>query len=167
MLGVYTLFTQLDARSRFQEYKKVRDQLVRYGPDRRIFRSVAQSRCQRDAALAAARRLGHGAVCRAFFTAAGYRWYHLLPDFVYHRPRYLLSPAFYRATFFMPTYHGRYSTAIGTDSGKETRQADDKTHVPPERVNRYRSPVRRPRIQTRIPAAFSKLSAYRRMHRRA
>ena len=106
-LALIPLFTQLDARSRFQEYKRVKDQLVRYGPDRRIFKSVAGSRCQRDAALAAARQLGYAKHCRFYYCAAGYRWYHLLPDFVKRHPRFLISAAFWRTTFFMPTYPDR------------------------------------------------------------
>lgn len=103
-LGLFPLFTQLDARSRFQEYKRVRDQLARHGPDRRIFRSVAGSRCQRDAALAAARKVGYASHCRDCFSAAGYRWYHLLPDFSRRPPRFLFSAVFWRTTFFMPAY---------------------------------------------------------------
>jgi hypothetical protein len=103
-LSLFPLFTQLDARSRFQEYKRVKDQLTRYGPDMRIFKSVAGSRCQRDAALAAARQLGYAKLCRFYFCAAGYRWYHLLPDFVKRHPRILISAAFWRTTFFMPTF---------------------------------------------------------------
>lgn len=103
-LTLFPLFTQLDARSRFQEYKRVRDQLARYGPHRRIFKSVAGSRCQRDAALAAARQLGYSSHCRACFIAAGYRWYHLLPDLVKGHPHVLIAPVFWRTTFFMPTY---------------------------------------------------------------
>lgn len=111
VLGLMVLFTQLDARSRFQEFKRVRDQLIRYGPDRRIFRSIAASRCQRDAGLAAARQLGHAAACRRFYLERGYRWYHLLPDVVSRHPGYLLSPGFYRTTFFLPTYTSRFVPA--------------------------------------------------------
>lgn len=106
-LSQIPLFTQLDARSRFQEYKQVRDQLARYGPDRRIFKSVASSRCQRDAALAAAKQLGYGQHCRFYYCTAGYRWFHLFPDFVTGHPRFLISAAFWRTTFFMPTYQAR------------------------------------------------------------
>jgi hypothetical protein len=70
----------------------------------RIFKSVAGSRCQRDAALAAARQLGYAKHCKFYFCAAGYRWYHLLPDFVKRHPRILISAAFWRTTFFMPTF---------------------------------------------------------------
>ncbi len=106
-LSLFPLFTQLDARSRFQEYKRVKDQLARYGPDRRIFKSVAGSRCQRDATLAAAGQLGYASHCRACFNTAGYRWYHLLPDVVNGHPRFLISAVFWRTTFFMPTYQSR------------------------------------------------------------
>lgn len=109
-LSLVALFTQLDARSRFQEYKRVKDQLTRYGPDRRIFKSVAGSRCQRDAALAAARQLGYAEHGRFYYCTAGYRWYHLLPDVVQENPRFLISVAFWRTTFFTPTYQNQTRT---------------------------------------------------------
>jgi hypothetical protein len=112
-LGLFPIFTQLDARSRFQEYKKVRDQLIRYGPDRRIFKAMAASRCQRDAAMAAARQLGYADHCSGFFTAAGSRWHHLTPDFVTRRPAFFIRPAFWRETFFVATYHARYPMSKG------------------------------------------------------
>lgn len=98
------LFSQLDARSRYQNYKQIKDQLFLYGFDKRIFKPVLKSRCQRDAALAAAEELGYGDKCRAYFRASGYRWYHIVPDFVLHAPGFFLSGAFWRRTFFMPTY---------------------------------------------------------------
>ena len=107
-VGLMAFFSQLDARSRYQECKRARDQLAAYGPNRRIFRSFSRSRCQRDAVLAAAAQLGHADACRKHFAAAGYRWYHLLPDFVCHHPGFLFSPVFLRATFFAPTYRSRY-----------------------------------------------------------
>ena len=116
MLCLFTLFSQLDARSRFQEYKKVRDQLTEYGPDKRIFKSVSNSRCQRDVALAAARQLGYETNCRVYFTVAGYRWHHLLPNFVKDHPRFFFSIAFWRTTFFASSYHSRYPVQAGRTS---------------------------------------------------
>jgi hypothetical protein len=112
MLGLFPFFTQLDARSRFQEFKQARDQLIRYGPDRRIFKSLAGSRCQRDAVLAASKQLGHERDCREYFLAAGYRWYHLLPDFVKDHPDFLIYAAFWRTTFFAPTYRTRMRVSL-------------------------------------------------------
>ena len=119
MACMFTVFTQLDARSRYQEFKKVRDQLIRYGPNRRIFKSVSSSRCQRDAGLAAARQLGFGCHCANHFRKAGYRWYHLLPDFVVTHPNFFLYPAFWRTTFFAPTYHSRYSVESVIDNSRQ------------------------------------------------
>ncbi|OQY46349.1 MAG: hypothetical protein B6240_07350 [Desulfobacteraceae bacterium 4572_87] len=106
-LAVLSLFSQLDARSRFQNYKQLKDQLFFYGFDRRIFKPVLQSRCQRDAAMAAAEELGYGNECRNYFRTCGYRWYHLVPDFIFRAPYFLLTWAFWRRTFFMPTYRSR------------------------------------------------------------
>jgi hypothetical protein len=114
-----TLFTQLDARSRYQEYKKMRDQLILYGPNKRIFKSVFGSRCRRDAALAAAKQVGLARDCSGCFASAGYRWYHLIPDFLKNNPKILLSEGFWRTTFFLPTYKTRFpielSSPIGSD----------------------------------------------------
>ena len=104
IFAVLPLFSQLDARSRYQNYKQLKDQLFLYGFDTRIFKPILQSRCQRDAALAAAGELGYGERCRGYFRKCGYRWYHLVPDFIFQRPYFVLSRAFWRKTFFMPTY---------------------------------------------------------------
>ena len=112
-MGLMAFYSQLDARSRYQEYKRAGDQLACYGPNRRIFGLFSHSRCQRDAVLAAAVHLGHAEACRKHFTNAGYRWYHLLPDFVSHHPGFLFSPTFLRATFFAPTYQPRYDWRVG------------------------------------------------------
>lgn len=108
MLFFISLFSQLDARSRFQEYKQVRDQLTEHGPDRRIFKTVANSKCQRDAAMAAARKLGYARHCKVYFTTVGFRWHHLLPDVMKRDPVILFSSVFWRATLFAPAYHSRY-----------------------------------------------------------
>ena len=104
---VIPLFNQLDARSRYQNYKQLKDQLFLYGFDRRIFKPILQSRCQRDAAIAAAEELGYGEECRTYFKTCGYRWFHLVPDFVFRTPHYTFTRAFWRRTFFMPTYRSR------------------------------------------------------------
>jgi hypothetical protein len=106
-LAVLPLFSQLDARSRYQNYKQLKDQLFFYGFDRRIFKPILQSRCQRDAAMAAAEELGYGNKCHSYFKICGYRWYHLVPDFIFQTPYLLLTRAFWRRTFFMPTYRPR------------------------------------------------------------
>lgn len=102
--GSLPVFSQLDARSRYQNYKHIKDQLYSHGFDLRILKPVLKSRCQRDAAQTAAEELGYGDLCRNYFKSSGYCWYHLIPDFVFQKPQFLLSKYFWRTTFFTPTY---------------------------------------------------------------
>jgi hypothetical protein len=100
-------FSQLDARSRFQNYKQIKDQFYTYGFNSRILNPVLKSRCQRDAALISAKELGMYDSCKSFFHDHGYRWYHIIPDFVFRRPQFLVTKYFWRTTFFAPTYQSK------------------------------------------------------------
>jgi len=110
-LASLPILSQLDARSRYQSYKRVKDQIFRYGFDPRILKPFLKSRCQRDAAWVAADELGYGTLCRNYYRAQGYRWYHILPDFIFSNPRFLISGRFWQSTFFMKTYRPRFNTA--------------------------------------------------------
>jgi hypothetical protein len=99
------LFAQLDARSRFQNYKLVKDHLYVYGFQPRILKPFVKSRCQRDAAIAAAGELGMAVQCKAYFESFGYRWYHLFPDIIFKEPGVLLTKNFWLTTLFTKTYH--------------------------------------------------------------
>lgn len=101
------LFPQLDAWSRYQNYKMLRDQFYFYGFQPRLVKPFLKSRCQRDAAIAAANELGFADPCKKYFCQKGYRWYHLFPDFVFRHPRFLLSKHFWLTTFFAKKYHAR------------------------------------------------------------
>jgi hypothetical protein len=99
------LFAQLDARSRFQNYKLVKDHLYIYGFQTRILKPFIKSRCQRDAAKTAADELGLSNQCRQFFRSNGYKWYHLFPDVILKKPSILLTKNFWITTLFTKTYH--------------------------------------------------------------
>jgi len=103
-LMILPIMFQLDARSRFQNYKRVKDQFMNFGFDIRLLKPLLKSRCQRDAARAAADELGYGRNCREFYHFMGYRWYHLTPDFLFSNPRFLISRQFWKSTFFLSTY---------------------------------------------------------------
>lgn len=104
------LFTQLDAHSRFQNYKMMKDLIFRYGFQLRFIKSFKYTKCQREAALYAAKDLGYKHQMIRYFKACGYRWYHVLPDFIWSHPQYLLTKQFWSTTFFAKTYHPRYYT---------------------------------------------------------
>lgn len=101
------LFAQLDARSRFQNYKMVKDHLYVYGFNTRIISLFMKSKCQRDAAFSAAKELRMGKACKTFFRTKGYRWYHVFPDMVFSKPWILLTKNFWMATLFVKTYHSK------------------------------------------------------------
>lgn len=103
------LLAQLDARSRFQNYKLVKDQLCRFGFQERIVKPFIKSRCQRDAALRACVELGIGAPCMLFFGKYGYRWYHLFPDIILKNPSVIFNKTFLKTTFFVKTYRPRFN----------------------------------------------------------
>ena len=100
-------FPQLDVRSRFQNYKMVRDQFYLYGFQKKIIKPFLHSRCQRDAVRVAASHFGYMALCNDYFYVQGYRWYHILPDFVFKKPVYLLHKKFWQTTFWVRYYKCR------------------------------------------------------------
>lgn len=98
------IYPQCDARSRFQNYKQIKDHLYLYGFQSRIVKPFSFSRCQRDAVLVAAEELGMEKDCKQYFIDLGYRWYHILPSFLIKRPTYLFHKAFWLNTFFAKYY---------------------------------------------------------------
>lgn len=105
-------FPQMDARSRYQNYKMLRDQFYFYGFQPRIVKPFIKSRCQRDTAIAAAEELRLADACKNHFYQKGYRWYHLFPDFIFANPRFLLNKHFWLTTFFAKEYHSRVDKAM-------------------------------------------------------
>ena len=100
---------QLDARSRYQNYKQAKDQFYIHGFRSLILLPFLKSRCQRDAVWVAAEELGYGDAAKKFFYQKGYRWYHLLPDFSFRRPQFLLTKYFWINTFLMKDYKARFN----------------------------------------------------------
>lgn len=93
------LLCEADALSRYREYRRLKRLFLRRGPHPRALLLVSGSRCQRDAALLAAREAGHGRQAAAFYHALGYRWRHVLPDAILRNPFFFFNPTFLRATF--------------------------------------------------------------------
>ena len=89
----------LDGFCRHREYTRLKRILARREFSPRLLRPLAASRCQRDAALQAAREAGREDCARRYFHGLGYRWYHLLPDQVAENPLRFLDPGFLRVTF--------------------------------------------------------------------
>ena len=103
------LFAQLDARSRYQNYKLVKDNLYIYGFQPRILRPFTKSRCQRDAVKAAAAELGMSEQYKMYFQTLGYKWYHLFPDVIFCNPKFLLTKNFWVTTLFARSYRSKFN----------------------------------------------------------
>lgn len=112
-LASLPIFSQLDARSRYQNYKQIKDQIFIYGFDSRILKPVLKSKCQRDAAVISASELGLKKECINYFKSHGYKWYHLLPDFIFSKPQFLFSKYFWKTTFFVSRYQAKIDYSSG------------------------------------------------------
>lgn len=96
---VVAFFAGADGISRNREYARIFLLFERYGFRKRILECAVKSRCQRDAALRAARDAGYGIQAEKYYRELGYRWYHVLPDAAYRNPFVFLSPHYLRTSF--------------------------------------------------------------------
>ena len=105
---ILPFFAELDALSRFQNYKQAKDLFYENGFKPRIANLYAGSRCQRDAAVVAAKDLGIGPEIIEHYQARGFKWYHVLPGALYIRPGILLTRNYWQRTLFETRYTSRY-----------------------------------------------------------
>ena len=101
-------FSQLDARSRYQNYKMVKDKFAEYGFDARLLKPFMYSRCQRDAVGVATRELKYLREWKKLTHTLGFRWYHLLPTMIVRNPHILFTINYWSKTLFVRTYHSKY-----------------------------------------------------------
>ncbi|MGE4298947.1 MAG: hypothetical protein AB7E47_13045 [Desulfovibrionaceae bacterium] len=92
-------FALADGYSRWREFVRLRVLFRRHGFRPRIVHPVTRSRCQRDAAVAAADEAGCGDAVRRHFHALGYRAHHLFPDRIMANPLLFFHPRFVMAAY--------------------------------------------------------------------
>ncbi|SDL31618.1 hypothetical protein SAMN05660337_2615 [Maridesulfovibrio ferrireducens] len=92
-------FSVADIISRHREYLRIRKMLADKGYSEKIFKAVAASRCQRDAAIWAAKQTGYGCMAKKVYHSLGYRWYHLMPDVLVKNPFRVFTPSFLKTAF--------------------------------------------------------------------
>jgi hypothetical protein len=124
---ILPIIAQLDARSRFQNYKLVKDYLWQYGFEPKIIKLFIRSRCQRDAVLTAASELGMNKQCKTFFRKHGYKWYHFFPDKIFSKPGFLFTKHFWSQTLFAKTYRPKINF-------REIHLNNQKTKQPPRKM---------------------------------
>ncbi|MBI9090386.1 MAG: hypothetical protein JEZ12_14315 [Desulfobacterium sp.] len=105
---VLILLTQMDALSRFQNYKLAKDLFFENGFQKRIANLFISSRCQREAIKIAALDLGMADELNAHLDSLGFRWFHVIPKGVISKPGILLTRLFWEKTFFVKSYTSKY-----------------------------------------------------------
>lgn len=101
-------FAQLDARSRYQDYKRIKDLLYENGFQPKLVALFSASRCQRDAVRAAASDLGLTREVDTYFKQRGYSWRHVVPERLKKNPKLVMAPKFWERTLFTPFYRAKY-----------------------------------------------------------
>ncbi|PWJ41956.1 hypothetical protein [Sediminitomix flava] len=97
-----------DSWSRFQNYKRIKDQLYKYGFQSRIINRFIGSKCQRAAAHTAALELGMESQIKHHFWKMGYRWFHFIPDFMVKDPLFFFRRYFWSRTFLEKFYTSEF-----------------------------------------------------------
>jgi hypothetical protein len=105
---VHIFLTIMDAWSRFQDYKKAKDLFFAYGFQPRIANRFIGSKCQRNAALQAARELGIETELKDYYSKKGVKWYHYVPYFMVKDPLFMIRKFFWQRTFLEKYYKPRY-----------------------------------------------------------
>lgn len=105
---VHIFLVIMDGWSRFQNYKRVKDQFYRYGFQSRIAESYIVSSCQRRAVKVAADELGLGQQVVEYYKSRGVKWYHYIPYFMLEDPLVFFKKAFWSRTFVEKHYQSRF-----------------------------------------------------------
>ena len=104
----HIITTQLDAYSRYQNYKMLKDLFYVYGFRRLLAKPYSRSKCQRDSVMEAATQLGLRSSANKYFSDLGYRWYHIIPSVLIENPLLLITKGYWRTTLFVPTYVSKH-----------------------------------------------------------
>lgn len=105
---VHIFLVVMDSWSRFQDYKKAKDLFFMYGIRPRTADRFIGSKCQRNAALQAARELGVAEDLLLQFRQRGVRWYHYIPYFMVSDPYFMIRGAFWQRTFLERHYEPKF-----------------------------------------------------------
>lgn len=100
--------TQLDAYSRYQNYKMAKDLLHQYGFKKALMRVFSKSKCQREAVAEAGNSLGFKREVNDYFYKMGFRWYHILPNVIVNKPQTFFTKEYWLTTFFVSNYKSKY-----------------------------------------------------------
>lgn len=105
---VHIFLVIMDGWSRYQNYKRAKDQFFEYGFQKRIAANYMGSKCQRSAALVAASELGIETKVAKFYKKSGVKWSHFIPYFMVKDPLFFFRKAFWSRTFLEKKYTSKF-----------------------------------------------------------
>jgi len=106
---VHIFLVLADGWSRFQNYKRAKDQFYIHGFHPRIADRYIVSKCQRMAAIQAAEELGYQQEIEAHYTSRGVKWYHFIPYFMLQDFWFGFRRQFWSRTFLESHYTPRFN----------------------------------------------------------
>lgn len=105
---IHIFLVLADGWSRFQNYKRAKDQFFIHGFNKRIANHYIGSKCQRMAAEVAAEELGLGDEVKKHYASMGVKWYHYVPYFMIKEPLFLIKKKFWSRTFLEKPYTPKF-----------------------------------------------------------
>jgi hypothetical protein len=105
---IHIFLVIMDSWSRFQNYKRVKDQFFQYGFKARIADAYIVSRCQRSAVMVAAQELGLEKQLSEHYEMRGVKWFHFIPYFMLQDPLFFFKKAFWSKTFIEKHYKSKF-----------------------------------------------------------
>ncbi|MFY9463694.1 MAG: hypothetical protein WAP48_01325 [Sediminibacterium sp.] len=105
---VHIFLVLADGWSRFQNYKRAKDQFFMHGFNKKIAQTYIGSKCQRMAAEVAAEELGLHNQVKTYYAEMGVKWYHYVPYFMIREPLFLFKKKFWSRTFLEKNYTPKF-----------------------------------------------------------
>lgn len=105
---VHIFLVFMDSWSRFQNYKRIKDQLYTYGFQPKIANNYTSSKCQRHALKIACQELGLEKEVQRFLKLRGIKWHHFIPTFMANDPFFLFKKHFWNRTFLEKYYEPKF-----------------------------------------------------------
>lgn len=106
---IHIFLVLMDGWSRYQNYKRVKDQFYIHGFDIRLASNYKGSKCQRMAAIVAASELGMEKEIRGFYMKCGVKSFHFIPYFMIQDPLFLFRKSFWSRTFLEKPYRSKFN----------------------------------------------------------
>lgn len=106
---IQIFLVMMDGWSRYQNYKRAKDQFFDHGFRKRIAKLYLISKCQRMAAEVAAKELGLESEIKYYYKSKNVKWHHFIPYYVIKDPFFLFKDYFWNKTFLEKHYAAKFN----------------------------------------------------------